>query len=61
MTKVVQINISSYLSRAVLVGMLLPNPRTPIWQKYGMQDRLAAIIANESDALTKKPFCPRIM
>lgn len=26
-----------------------------------MQDRLAAIIASESDALTKKPFWPRIM
>lgn len=54
-------DILAYLSRAVLVGILLPNPRTPICRKYGMQERLAAMMARESEGLTKKPFWPRII
>lgn len=50
-----------YLSRAVLVAMLRPKPRTPCCLKYGMAERLAAMMATESDGFTKKPFSPRIM
>lgn len=51
----------SYLSRAVLVAILLAKPLTPCCLKYGMAERLAAMMATESDGFTKKPFSPRIM
>lgn len=50
-----------YLSRAVLVAMLLAKPLTPCCLKKGMAARLAAMTASESDGFTKKPFSPRIM
>ena len=43
------------------MGMLRAKPLTPVFLKYGIASRLAAITARESHGDTKKPFLPMIM
>lgn len=52
--------LEATLSTAAAVGMDLAYPLIPVFWKYGINFRLAANTAKESEGVTKKAFFPKI-
>lgn len=52
--------LAATLSTAAPVGMDLAYPLIPVFLKYGIEFKLAANTANESEGVTKKAFLPSI-
>lgn len=52
--------LAATLSTAAPVGIDLAYPLIPVFLKYGIEFKLAANTANESEGVTKKAFLPNI-
>lgn len=52
--------LAATLSTAAPVGIDLAYPLIPVFLKYGIEFKLAANTANESEGVTKKAFLPKI-